>query len=140
MCWTKQNVFSTWCRHTDRRQPHIFPESVVETLYVELPNDNDNGETFTGFIIEPISLRVRLLEHFETSGITEPFLAACERQTIRLHMALCEWSYLLASKEASPKSCLTFKPIHSVPAVKQASTSCPIYALTVEYHGAQIAK
>jgi len=54
-----QNVLWAWCS-ADRRQPHILPESVVETLHVQLPNDND--DTFTGSIIKPISLRVRLLD------------------------------------------------------------------------------
>jgi len=73
-----------------RRQPHFFTEVVVETLYVQLPND----KAVTGSIIEPISLRVSLLDPSAISGITEPLLAACERQAVRLHMALCEWSYL----------------------------------------------
>jgi hypothetical protein len=75
MCWTTQNVLSAWCRLADCRQPHILLESVVEALYVQLPDDN--GEAFTGSIIEPLSLRVRLLDPSEISGITETLLAAC---------------------------------------------------------------
>ena len=54
-------------------------------------------------------------------------------------MALCELSYLQASKSALRTACLIFVPIHSVYAAKLASASRPIHVLTVEYHGAQIA-
>jgi hypothetical protein len=136
MYWMTQTALPAWCRLANRRQPHFLPEAVVETLYAQLPNDND--EAVTGSIIEPISLRVSLLDPSAIPGITEPLLAACERQAVRLHMALCEWSYLQASKSALRNTCLIFEPIHSVIAAKPASASCPIYVLTVEHHGAQI--
>lgn len=104
-----QTALPAWCRLADRRQPHFLPEAVVETLYVQLPNDND--EAVTGSIIEPISLRVSLLDPSAISGITELLLATCERQAVRLHMALCEWSYLQASKSALRNACLIFEPI-----------------------------
>ncbi|PMD42863.1 hypothetical protein L207DRAFT_320396 [Hyaloscypha variabilis F] len=53
MCWT-QNVRSAWYRLADCRQPHVLLKSGGE-LYVQLPDDN--SETFTGSIFEPISLR-----------------------------------------------------------------------------------
>jgi hypothetical protein len=137
MCWTTQAALPAWYKLADPRQPHFSPKAVIETLYVQLPNDND--EAITGSIIEPISLRVNLLDSSAISGITKPLLAACERQAVHLHMALCEWSYLQASKSALRKACLIFEPIHSVAAAKPASASRPISVLTVEHHGAQIA-
>jgi hypothetical protein len=97
MCWTTQTALPAWCRLANRFQPPFLPEAAVETLYVPLPNDND--DPVTGSVIEPISLRVSFLDLSAMSGITEPFLAACKGQTVRLHMALCELSNLQASSQ-----------------------------------------
>jgi hypothetical protein len=132
-----QTALPAWCGLADRRQPHFLPEAVVETLYVQLPNDNN--EAAAGSIIEPISLRVSLLDSCAISGITEPFLAACERQAVRLHMALRGWFYVQASRSALRNTCLIFGPIHSVTVAKPVSASCQIHVLIVERHGAQIA-
>lgn len=138
MCWTTQTALLAWCRLANRRQPHFLPEAAVETLHVPLPNDNDDA--VTGSIIEPISLRVSFHDPSATSGITEPLLAACTGQTVRLHMALCELSNLQASKSALRNACLIFEPIHSVPAAKLASASGPMNVLTVGRYDVQIAQ